>query len=63
MDIERVRSAQRGQELLGALEQVAREFEGDPPNTDYWYDQYRYPPQRMYTIGVADNELVGDARG
>jgi hypothetical protein len=34
-------SADRGHELLEALEQVAEEFENDPPGTDYRYDLQR----------------------
>jgi hypothetical protein len=31
-------SVDRGHELLKALEQVAKEFENDLPDTDYQYD-------------------------
>lgn len=34
-------SAERGTELLKALEQVAKEFEADLPDTDYQYDLER----------------------
>lgn len=30
--------AAHGAELIAALEQVTKEFENDPPDTDYYYD-------------------------